>query len=72
MTVTMIGSGAFEGNQLTSVIIPSSVIEIAEDAFYNNPLTLVCIEAAASDISIVDTTLTAAIVVYETDGDCSN
>ena len=35
--VTSIGNSAFTSNQLTSVVIPDSVISIGEGAFYGNP-----------------------------------
>lgn len=41
--VTAIGNGAFSGNHLTSVSIPSSVTYIGDDAFISNALTSVSI-----------------------------
>jgi len=43
--VTSIGSSAFQGNDLSSIIIPNSVTHIGINAFANNPITSVSIGA---------------------------
>ncbi|GHU48705.1 hypothetical protein FACS1894200_06310 [Spirochaetia bacterium] len=43
LPVTSIGSGAFQGNQLTSVTIPNSVTTIGGNAFNSNRLTSITI-----------------------------
>jgi hypothetical protein len=48
--VTIIGSGAFRSNQLTSVTIPDSVTSIGSYAFYNNQLTSVTIPDSVTSI----------------------
>ncbi|MDN5212789.1 leucine-rich repeat protein [Fulvivirgaceae bacterium BMA12] len=48
--VTHIGNGAFQGNQLTSVTIPNSVITIGHQAFQGNQLTSVTIPNSVIDI----------------------
>ncbi len=49
-SVTTIGNGAFQSNQLTSVTIPDSVTTIGEDAFYGNQLTSVVIGNSVTTI----------------------
>ena len=49
-SVTSIGYGAFNSNQLTSVIIPGSVASIGAEAFYNNQLTSVTIGDSVTNI----------------------
>ena len=41
--LTSIDLSAFESNQITSVILPSSVTEVGQKAFYNNPLKKVIV-----------------------------
>ncbi|HKL74073.1 MAG TPA: leucine-rich repeat domain-containing protein, partial [Clostridia bacterium] len=55
-TVTSIGKGAFKNNaDITSVIISSSIVTIAEDAFYNcTNLKDVTFEAGSNIVSIGD------------------
>ena len=47
---TTIGVGAFEGNQLTSVVIPNSVTTIGNNAFNENNLTSVVIPNSVTTI----------------------
>ncbi len=49
-SVTTIGQSAFQGNSLTNVTIPSSVINIGREAFRNNHLTSVIIPDSVTSI----------------------
>ena len=49
-TLELIGSYSFENCGLTSVIIPSNVINIGSQAFANNPnLSTITVKRASSD-----------------------
>ena len=69
LPVTVIGAGAFEGNQLTSVSIPDSVTHIGKDAFAGafarNQLTSVSIGNSVEHIGVmafIDNQLTSVII----------
>ncbi|MCL2382391.1 MAG: leucine-rich repeat domain-containing protein, partial [Treponema sp.] len=49
-SVTNIGDGAFQDNQLTSITIPNSVTSIGNSAFQNNQLTSVIIPNSVTSI----------------------
>ncbi|MDR1216249.1 MAG: leucine-rich repeat protein [Treponema sp.] len=71
LPVTAIGKGAFEGNRLTSVTIPNSVVSIGEGAFEENRLTSVTIpdsvvyigDRAFSDNQLVSVTIGNSVTV---------
>ena len=52
LSVTVIGTAAFGGTQLTNITIPDSVIYIREDAFINSQLTSIVIPDSVIEIGV--------------------